>query len=82
MDEHQITPKEACYSQLTDTDISDEDYQHAMKVFESFTSGTMRIYHCLYMLSISLSFSSFSSYKLIYFSAFNIYIVNISLFSI
>ena len=52
MDERQLPPKEAFYSKLTDTDISDEDYQHALKVFESFKCGTMRIYHNLYMMSV------------------------------
>ena len=50
MDETQLPPKEAFYSKLTDTDISDDDYQHALKVFESFKCGTMRIYHNLYMI--------------------------------
>ena len=62
MDEQQIPTKEPFYSKLTDTDITDKDYQHALKVFESFKCGTMRIYHNLYMISMLsvLSFLFFS----------------------
>ena len=35
MDDRQIPPKEAFYSNLTDTHIWDEDYEHALKVFQS-----------------------------------------------
>ncbi|XP_020912011.1 uncharacterized protein LOC110249773 [Exaiptasia diaphana] len=47
----QLPPKEAFYSRLNDTDISEEDYQHAQKVWEAFEMKTMRDYHDLYLES-------------------------------
>ncbi len=44
-----LPPKEAFYSQLTDSYISDEDYEHAQKVWEAFGCETMRDYHDLYL---------------------------------
>ena len=75
MDERQIPPKEAFYSKLTDTDISDRDYQHPHKVFESFKCGTMGIYHNLYMLSkfsvFFFLFFSFSHFRMLSFLFLN-----------
>ncbi len=45
----QLPPKEAFYSQLTDSHISDEDYEHAQKVWKAFGCETMRDYHDLYL---------------------------------
>ena len=73
MDERQLPPNEAVYSKLTDTDISDEDYQHALKLFESFKCGTMRIYRNLYMMSMCRSFLSFCSHFVHDFLHFLIY---------
>lgn len=47
----QLPPKDAFYSRLNDTDITDEDYQHAQKVWETFEIKTMRDYHNLYLKS-------------------------------
>ncbi|KAK3698312.1 hypothetical protein QZH41_006011 [Actinostola sp. cb2023] len=47
----QLPPKEAFYSKLNDTDISEEDHQHAEKVWETFSMKTMREYHDLYLES-------------------------------
>ncbi len=44
-----LPPKEAFYSQLTDSHISDEDYDHAKKVWSTFNCETMRDYHDLYL---------------------------------
>ena len=44
-----LPPKEAFYSQLTEAEISDEDYEHAQKVWETFGCKTMRDYHDLYL---------------------------------
>ena len=44
-----LPPKEAFYSQLNDSHISDEDYEHAQKVWETFGCKTMRDYHDLYL---------------------------------
>ena len=38
MDEQQLPPKEAFFSKLTDSGISDEDYEHAQKVWPPSTS--------------------------------------------
>ena len=50
MDEQQLPPKEACFSKLTDSGLSDEDYEHAQKVWRTFNIHTMRDYHNLYMM--------------------------------
>ena len=47
----QLPPKEAFYSKLNDTDISEDDYQHAQKVWEAFEMKPMRDYHDLYLES-------------------------------
>ena len=71
-------PRKHSNSKVTDTDISDEEYQHALKVFESFKCGTMRSYHNLYMMSMvtvySNLFFSFSAVSLVlcYFSIFSL----------
>lgn len=49
--ETQLPPKEAFYSKLNDTEISDEDYAHAQKVWDVFGCKTMRDYHDLYNVS-------------------------------
>ncbi len=44
-----LPPKEAFYSQLTESGISDKDYDHAEKVWSTFNCETMRDYHDLYL---------------------------------
>ena len=51
LSETQLPPKEEFYSQLYDEDISDEDYQHAIKVWNTFECKTIRDYHNLYLKS-------------------------------
>ena len=46
--ETQLPPKEAFYSKLNDEGISDEDYEHAQKVWETFEMKTLKDYHNLY----------------------------------
>ena len=46
--ENKLPPKESLYSRLTDEDISDEDYQHAQKVWEAFDMEHLQDYHNLY----------------------------------
>ncbi len=49
LSETRLPPKEAFYSQLNDSHISDEDYVHAKNVWETFGCETMRDYHDLYL---------------------------------
>ena len=49
--DQQLPPKEEFYSILTDESISDEQYQHAQKVWNTFNMRTMGEYHDLYLKS-------------------------------
>ena len=51
LSETQLPPKEEFYSHLNDEDISDEDYQHAINVWNTFGCKTIRDYHDLYLKS-------------------------------
>ena len=46
-----LPPKESFHSILNDSEISEEDYQHAQNVWETFRMKTMRDYHDLYLKS-------------------------------
>ena len=46
-----LPPKEAFYSKLDEEEISDEDYQHANNVWNSFNCQTLQDYHDLYLKS-------------------------------
>ena len=45
----EIPPKELFYSELNHSHISDEDYEHARKVWNLFQMKTIRDYHDLYL---------------------------------
>ena len=49
--ETQLPPKEEFYSKLNDEDISEEDYYHAIRVWDTFNCKTIRDYHDLYLKS-------------------------------
>ena len=49
--ETQLPPKSEFYSKLNDEDISEEDYQHALKVWNTFNCQNIRDYHDLYLKS-------------------------------
>ena len=51
LSETQLPPKEEFYSYLNDEEITDEDYQHAIKVWNTFGCKTIRDYHNLYLKS-------------------------------
>ena len=46
--ETKLPPREAFYSRLNDEGISDEDYTHAQKVWETFEMKNLEDYHNLY----------------------------------
>ena len=47
--ETQLPPKEAFYSKLNDCGVSDEDYNHAQKIWKEFEIKNLREYHDLYL---------------------------------
>ena len=49
LSETQLPTKEKFYSRLNDEDISDEDYQHAQNVWNTFGCQSIRDYHDLYL---------------------------------
>ena len=49
--ETKLPPKEAFYSLLYNEEISDEDYQHAHNVWNTFNCQTLQDYHDLYLKS-------------------------------
>ena len=51
LSETQLPPKEEFYSKLNDECISDDDYQHAINVWNTFKCKTIRDYHDLYLKS-------------------------------
>ena len=46
--ETKLPSKDLFYSKLYDEHISDEDYQHAIKVWDTFNGKTLKDYHDLY----------------------------------
>ena len=51
LSETQLPPKEEFYSRLNDEDISDDDYKHAIRVWNTFDCKAIRDYHDLYLKS-------------------------------
>ena len=51
LSETQLPPKDQFYSKLNDEDISDDDYHHALNVWQTFGCKTIRDYHNLYLKS-------------------------------
>ncbi|XP_063419676.1 uncharacterized protein LOC134704824 [Mytilus trossulus] len=49
LEETQLPPKEAFFSTLSGEHISDKDYAHAQRVWETFECKTLRDYHDLYL---------------------------------
>ena len=48
-DETRLPPQEMFHSSLNDSDISDEDYQHAQRVWTTFGCENLGDYHDLYL---------------------------------
>ena len=51
LSEKQLPPKEEFYSKLNDENISEDDYLHAIRVWDTFECKTLRDYHDLYLKS-------------------------------
>ena len=49
MDENQLPEKQAFFSHLTGENISDDNYEHAQKVWNSFNLQNLGEYHDLYL---------------------------------
>ena len=64
LEETQLPPKSEFYSKLSDSNISDEDYEHAQKVWRGFEMSTMRDYHDLYLeLDVLLLADVFENFR-------------------
>jgi len=65
LDETQLTPKEAFYSKLNNSNTADDDFEHVLKVWDNFKIKTYREYHDLYMkldvLLLTVVFENFRS---------------------
>ena len=51
LSETQLPPKEEFYSKLNDEHISDEDYKHAIRVWDTLGCKTIKDYHDIYLKS-------------------------------
>ena len=62
--ETQLPPKSAFYSKLNKKDITDEDYNHAQKIWKEFGMTTMKDYHNLYLeLDVLLLADVFENFR-------------------
>lgn len=57
LQENKLPSKKEFNSKLSNTDISDENYEHAKKVWKEFECKTMRDYHDLYLKTDLLLFA-------------------------
>ena len=51
LSETQLPPKDEFYSKLNDENITEDDYQHALNVWNTFKCKSLRDYHDLYLKS-------------------------------
>jgi len=63
LDETQLPPKEAFHSKLNNSNITDDYFKHAIKVWDNFKIKTFREYHDLYMkLDVLLLTDAFENF--------------------
>jgi hypothetical protein len=68
-----LPPKELFYNVLNDEQISDEDYDHATRVFEAFSCQSMEDYHDLYVKSdVLLLADVFENFRNVCLKAYNL----------
>ena len=68
-----LLPKELFYNVLNDEKISDEDYNHAIRVFEAFSCQSMGDYHDLYLNSdVLLLADVFENFRNVCLKAYNL----------
>ena len=73
LSETQLPPKEEFYSKLNDEDITDDDYQHAINVWNTFKCKTIRDYHDLYLKSDVLLLSDvFENFRKTFLHHYNL----------
>ena len=65
MVEQKLSLKQAVYSKLADTENSDKERHHPLKLFDNVKLGTMKVNHTIYMRSMSQLYSSFYSCALV-----------------
>ena len=71
--ETQLPPKEAFYSKLNDEGITDENYAHAQKVWETFEMKNLEDYHNLYnQVDVLLLSDVFENFRNICFKHYNL----------
>jgi len=64
LDETQLPPKDAFHSKLNNSNITDDDFEHALRVWDNFKIKTFREYHDLYMkLDVLLSTDVFENFR-------------------
>ena len=64
LDQTQLPPKEVFYSKLNNSNITDDDFEHALKVWDNFKIKTFREYHDLYMkLDVLLLIDVFENFR-------------------
>ena len=61
--ETQLPSKEEFYSKLSDSDITDDDFVHARKVWEHFGMTTVREYHDQYLKTGVLLADVFENFR-------------------
>ena len=79
LDETQLPPKEAFHSKLNNSNITDDEFEHALKVWDNFKIKTFREYHDLYMkLDVLLLTNVFENFRSVCLKKYGLILVGIS----